>query len=127
MARYDDLNTRSIGYAALVSTIILLLIILALRALCYGWIEGEVQRKLANAHYPEADAVLEEQRELLETYGKNIVELPPPPDKPDAEPQKVERLRIPVDRAAQLFLQELNQEQQQQRQAQAVGKADPSA
>ncbi len=114
MARYDDLNTRSIGYAALVSTIILLLIILALRALCYGWIEGEVQQRLANARYPDSDQVLEQQRELIETYGKVVVELPPPPEKPDAEPRKEERLRIPVDRAAELLLKELSQEKPQQ-------------
>ncbi|GIW99654.1 MAG: hypothetical protein KatS3mg111_2987 [Pirellulaceae bacterium] len=114
MARYDDLNTRSIAYGAFVSTIILLLIILVLRALCYGWVESELQRKLAGARYESADAVLQQQQQLLETYGTIEVEVPPPADQPEAEPTKVTRIHIPVERAAELFLQELQQQDERQ-------------
>ena len=114
MARYDDLNTRAIAYTTFVSAIILLLIILLGRALCYAWIENEDERKLADAHYVSSDQIIREQKETLADYKKVQVELPPleteDPAAPPAEPLTEERVHIPIDHAKNLLLKELSSE-----------------
>ena len=112
MARYDDLNTNAIGYATFVSTILLLLIILLVRALCYYWVEGETDRKLADAHYVESDQAISAQKAVVSTYEKVMVEVPPPPapegqEATQSEPVKEERIHIPVARAKDLLIKEL--------------------
>jgi hypothetical protein len=41
MARYDDLNTKTIGYLTFLSSILLVVIILLLQALTYNWIDWQ--------------------------------------------------------------------------------------
>ena len=114
MARYDDLETGSIAYATFLSCILLIIIILLVRALCYSWLEGEDDRKLADAHYVTADAEISEQKSNLSGYKKVMVEVMPPPaedGQPSAaadEPKLEERIRIPIDRAKELLLEELS-------------------
>lgn len=122
MARYDDLNTGSIAYAALVSTILLMVLILLFRAMCYGWIEGEDVKKLANAHYVQSDTIIGQQKARIDGYAKEMVEVAPPAEdpttattaetadpaeKPAVEPTLVERLHIPMERAKELLLKEM--------------------
>ncbi len=114
MARYDDLNTNAIAYTTFVSAIILLLLILLGRALCYTWIEAEDEHKLADAHYVSSDQEISEQKQVLTGYKKVQVELPPAPGEtdPQAEPQVLteERVHIPIQRAESLLLEELASE-----------------
>ena len=116
MARYDDLNTTAIAYTTFISSIILLLIILLGRALCYTWIESEDERKLANARYVTSDAAISDQKAMLDGYRKVQIELPAPPPEEDADPQGEpeivieERVHIPIDKARELLLKELAQE-----------------
>lgn len=107
MARYDDLSTGPIAYAALVSTIVLAVIILLVRALTYSWVEAEDARKLVDAHYVSADTAIAEQRARIAGYSKVMVEVPPPEGSPaDAKPTQEERLHIPVTQAKELLLKD---------------------
>ena len=107
MARYDDLSTGPIAYAAVVSTIVLAVIILLVRALTYSWVEGEEERKLVDAHYVSADAAIAEQKATITGYRKEMVDVPPPEGSPaDAKPTQEERLRIPVTQAKELLLKD---------------------
>jgi hypothetical protein len=107
MARYDDLSTGPIAYAAFVSTIILVVIILLVRALCYSWVEAEDSRKLAEAHYTSADVVIAEQKSKISSYGKQMVEVAAPEGSDPAAPaSQEERLLIPVNRAKEVLLQD---------------------
>lgn len=107
MARYDDLSTGPIAYAAFVSTVIFVVIVLLIRALCYSWVEAEDDRKLANAHYTQADSAIAAQKARLSSYGKNVVEIPAADSSdPNAAPTQQERLQIPVSRAAEILLQD---------------------
>jgi hypothetical protein len=110
MARYDDLKTGPIAYAALVSTILLLVIILLVRALCYSWIEAEDAKKLAEAHYFAADVEVSRQKEQISSYRKEIVPATSPTENEDVQPAEEERLVIPVERAKELLLQDLRVE-----------------
>lgn len=109
MARYDDLNSTAIGYATLVSTILLLIIILLVRSLCYYWVEGEADRKLADTHYVEADAEIGDQRARLSGYGKEMVTITVG-EGTEAKAEEVERLHIPLADAQRLLLGELSSE-----------------
>lgn len=108
MARYDDLNTSAIAYATFVSSVLLLVIILLVRALCYSWVEAEDARKLSGAHYSSADQMISEQKATLSGYKKETIEVPAEDAAADAQTQPVstERLLIPIDRAKELILQE---------------------
>lgn len=114
MARYDDLDTTAIAYTTFVSTVILLLIILLGRALCYAWLESEDERKLGQASYTTADRAISEQLSKLDGYKKTEVEMPgvPDPANPDAEvkPQLVEKVLIPLDKAKELVLEQYQAE-----------------
>lgn len=111
MARYDDLNTTAIGYATFVSSILLLVIILLVRALCYSWVGGEDARKTENAHYVEADAMIAAQKERISLRGTVEVEVAPAegsaPPAADAVPKMEKRLHIPIDEAKELLLNKL--------------------
>jgi hypothetical protein len=109
------LNTGPIAYAAFVSSILLLIIILLVRALCYGWINAEDVTKLTEAHYVSADAEIAEQKARIANYGKSMVEVAPPAgevsDGGQAAPSKPveeERLHIPMERAKELLLNDLS-------------------
>ncbi len=118
MARYDDLHTSTIAYATFVSSVLLLVIILLIRALCYAWVEGESDRKLADAHYVSADAEISAQKERVAAYGTSVVEVAPPAPEDgaaqdggaaaDAAPQTEERIQIPIDKAKEILLKELS-------------------
>lgn len=107
MARYDDLSTGPIAYAAFVSTVILLVVILLARALCYSYVESEDAIKLTNAHYVESDVEIARQKSQIATYAK--VEIPVAAadgEATGAAPKMEERLHIPVARAEQLLLKD---------------------
>lgn len=103
MARYDDLSTGPIAYAAFVSTVILLVVVLLVRALCYSWIEFEDAKRLADAHYVAADAEIARQKSEISNYAKVQVPAIVPEG---AEPKMEDRLHIPVAVAEELLLKD---------------------
>ncbi|MEO8268274.1 MAG: hypothetical protein ABI557_01060 [Aureliella sp.] len=117
MARYDDLSTGPIAYAAFVSTVILLVIILLVRALCYSWVDAEEAKRLADAHYVASDVEILRQKSEIATYAK--VQVPATiPEGADgsaqdagatgseADPKMEDRLHIPVAVAEELLLKD---------------------
>ena len=116
LTRYDDLNTKTIGYLTFMSVILLIVIVLLLQALCYNWIDWQEQGKLVKQGYPSSDEVIAKQRELLTKYGKNEIVVTEPavagdksgkPTGEAAKPKTVEQTQIPLDRASELLLGEL--------------------
>lgn len=107
MAHYDDLKTGAIAYAAFVSTVILLVVILLVRALCYSWVEAEDAKKLTNASYVAADTEIARQKSQIANYAK--IQVPVAADQAtaaDAAVQTEDQLHIPVARARELLLKE---------------------
>lgn len=116
MARYDDLNTKTIGYITFLSVILLTVAVLLLQALCYNWINLQEEAKLVNQSYTSSNAEIQRQQQSLEQYGKVTEQVPAPQpaeggtEAPagEAQMQTVERIRIPIERAEDLLLQEVN-------------------
>ena len=133
MARYDDLNTKTIGYLTFVSAVLLAVTILLLQALCFNWIEWQDETKLLKQSYNSSDELIAAQKQSLSGYSKVQVEVPIEPAAADGQatqtdgqttsattadvggtkqpvPQTktVERVHIPIERAKSLLLDELN-------------------
>lgn len=109
LARYDDLNTGAIAYASLVSCILLVVIILCMRALTCAWIESGEAAQTANAHYVSADSEISEQKARLAGYEIQKIEtIPTAEDGTTGEPIVSERFQIPLSRAKELVIDELN-------------------
>lgn len=116
MARYDDLSTGPIAYAAFVSTVLLLVLILLFRALCYSYVEAEDVKKLVDSHYMTSDAEIARQKSQISNYAKVEVAVAAPESgaagapsesaASDAQPKMEERLHIPVARAEELLLKD---------------------
>ena len=103
MARYDDLHTGTIAYATFLSSIVLIVIILLIRALCFYWVESEETRKLADAHYFSSDEEISDQKAMLDGYKTVKIEIPA---MGDAEARTEEKLHIPLSRAKELIIEE---------------------
>ncbi|MCA9192966.1 MAG: hypothetical protein KDB03_14420 [Planctomycetales bacterium] len=103
MARYDDLNTGAIAYSVVAGSVLLLLIIIAVKALCNGMIETEEENKLAKSHYETSDAEITRQRQLMAAYDKIVTEQ----TDENGKPIKVERYVIPIDQAREIVLHEM--------------------
>lgn len=105
MARYDDLNTRMIALAAIVSCLLLVAILQGTQALCYNMESWENERKL-QGEYVTSKQVIGEQLKSLSGYQR--VPLPPEVDaKGNPIPGETKtRLQIPIDRAIDLLLEE---------------------
>jgi hypothetical protein len=101
MARYDDLNTKMIGLATFLSSILLVVIIVGVQALSYYWETSEYERKSAGSEYTQATQVLESQRQVLAGYG--AFELPADPADPNSK--MVKKFKIPIERAMELTVE----------------------
>jgi len=115
MARYDDLNTKTIGYISFVSVILLAIAILLLQAMCFNWIESQEEAKLVRQKYYTSDETIQKQKDSLEAYGKVTEQVPVEPAEQGAQGapaapqmQSVERIRIPIERAESLLLKDVN-------------------
>lgn len=102
MARYDDLDTRTIGMAAVISSIVLFILILAGRAMAYAWQGTYEEELLVNARYETSENEIAAQKAVLTKTGKVI----DPPVKEGANP--TERNVMPIDKALQLIGKELS-------------------
>ena len=111
MARYDDLNTSTLGYLTFMSVILLIVTVLLLQALCYNWIDWQEDGKLLKQSYIQSDAILEAQKTSLTKYEKAEVEVPIklPPGAPKDAPatEKQNRNYIPVERAEAILLEQI--------------------
>jgi len=106
MARYDDLPTNMIAYAAVISCLLLLAIIQGTQALCFNMMNTAQQEKLLGSEYTSSKALISEQLASISGYKRVAKPAEMGPDgKPTGEsPQSL--LQIPVDRAIDLILQE---------------------
>ncbi len=113
MARYDDLNTSTLGYLTFMSVILLTITVLLLQALCYNWIDWQEDSKLTKQSYKSSDALIEAQKASLTKYQNVEVEVPIklPPDAPKdpkaPTTKKEERKYIPIERAEAILLEQI--------------------
>ena len=109
MARYDDLNTNMIAYAAVLSIVVLVLVLQGTQALCYNMVTWTDER--ADKNGTEADKPLKiksEQLKSLTGYRKESVidETAPPPEK-GQQPKMKDVIYIPITEAQKLILKEM--------------------
>jgi len=107
MARYDDLNTKMIAFATVLSVVILVIVLQLTQALSYNMVNYETSNKESN----KSDRAYEAKREQLESLNgftrvSVIDEAAPPPGKGEEMPTK-KVIRIPVEEAQKLLLKEL--------------------
>jgi hypothetical protein len=102
MARYDDLNTKMIAYATVLSIVVLIVVLQGLQALTYAMVNAEDEFKLSSKE-DSAAVVKSEQIKSLDGYKKVTV-----PDESSKEPDAVKQLfQIPIGDAKKIVLQEL--------------------
>lgn len=101
MARYDDLDTKAIAIATLISCILLVVLILAGTAISYDWQNSAEEGRTAKAKYTASDEAIAAQKALLQTSGQ----IQDPPLQEGGEP--VTRIAVPIDRAQDLISKEL--------------------
>jgi hypothetical protein len=116
MARYDDLNTKTLGYLTFLSVVLLAVTVLLLQALCYNWIDWQEESKLIKQSYHSSDSAIQSQKDSLNGYAKVKVEVPVEApangstdgsaQPPAAQMETVERVQIPIDRAQSLLLEQ---------------------
>lgn len=113
MARYDDLNTSTLGYLTFMSVILLIITVLLLQALCYNWIGWQEDGKLVKQSYKASDALLAEQKASLTKYEPVQVEVPikvdpAAPKDPKAPTTELKpRNYIPIERAEAILLEQI--------------------
>ncbi len=118
MARYDDLNTSTLGYLTFMSVILLTITVLLLQALCYNWIDWQEESKLIKQSYKTSDAILETQKASLARYETVQVEVPikadpsKPKDPKAPTTESVPRNFIPIDRAEAILLEQIKKKSQ---------------
>lgn len=107
MARYDDLNTKMIAYATVLSVVILVIVLQGTQALCYYMVNYENARK-DSKQLDVATVTKREQLKSLNGYQtvQVIDETAPPPKKGEATVMK-EVTCIPIEEAQKLILKEL--------------------
>lgn len=102
-ARYDDLDTRTIALASVVSAIVLLILILAGRAMAYGWAASVEESKFSSARYEDSEQYIAQQKAVLQQF-KRVEE------STEEGQSAFSRLVIPIDRAVELMSLELKPE-----------------
>ncbi len=107
MARYDDLNTKGIAYAAVLSVVILVVILQGTQALCYYMVNSEDARK----DMKKSDYAREVKREQLSSLDGvstvRVIDEAAPPPKKGEEAQTREAIRISIDEAQKIIIREL--------------------
>jgi hypothetical protein len=107
MARYDDLNTKMIAYAAVLSIVVLVIVLQATQALCYYMVNAEDARKEGK----KSDGAMVAKREQLDSLNgfKKVAVIDEAAEAPKKgeEPKTKKVLRIPIEEAQKLILKEL--------------------
>lgn len=107
MARYDDLNTKMIAYAAVLSIVVLVIILQGTQALCYNMVNSVDSVKESNKS-DRAMVAKSEQLNALNGFKRALVidEAAEPPKK--GEPQAMKKvIRIPIEDAQKLIIREM--------------------
>lgn len=102
MARYDDLDTKSIALTAVISSIVLVVLILGGRAFAYTWQGLTEEERTRTAKYTVSDQEIAAQKAVLTKTGT----VQDPPAKEGEKP--VDRTVLPIDKAQQLIGKELS-------------------
>jgi acetolactate synthase regulatory subunit len=107
MARYDDLNTNMIAYAAVLSIVILVIVLQGTQALSYNMMNAADAAK----ENVKSDKSMETKREQLDSLNglkrvSVIDEAAPSPKKGEAPAMK-KVIQIPIQDAQKLILKEL--------------------
>lgn len=100
MARYDDLDTRAIALSTVLSSILLVIILLAARAMAYAWEYSFDEERAATAKYTVSDNEIAAQKDRLRNYTTVTVE-------GEEGQQPSTRNVIPIERAQEIVRQEL--------------------
>ena len=108
MARYDDLNTKMIAYATVLSVVILVIVLQGTQALCYSMLNYERSRKDTKI----IDAATKIKSEQLESLGGlakrvEVIDESAPIAKKGEQPTMKKVIRIPIQEAQKLILKEL--------------------
>ena len=101
MARYDDLDTKTIAIAAVLSSIVLVILLLAGRAMAYAWEYSYEEERAAKAKYLVSDDTIAAQKSQLTSYAEVQVEAT------EEGQQPTRRLVIPIEKAKELVRGEL--------------------
>jgi hypothetical protein len=107
MARYDDLNTNMIAYAAVLSIVVLVIVLQGTQALSYNMMNSEDAEKITDK-FDRALKDKSDQLENLRGYKRVSVidEAAPPPKKGEEQAMK-KVINIPIEEAQKLILKEL--------------------
>ena len=107
MARYDDLNTKMIAYAAVLSIVVLVIILQGTQALCYNMVNSVDSVKDSNKS-DHALVAKSEQLSALNVFKRASVidEAAEPPKKGEPQPMK-KVIRIPIEDAQKLVIREM--------------------
>ncbi len=101
MARYDDLDTKSIAVSAVISSVVLFLLIMAGRAMSYTWSSYTEEERTNTAKYTVSDQEIAAQKAVIAKGGK----VQDPPEKEGDAP--TERNLLPIDKAQSIIGKEL--------------------
>ena len=102
MARYDDLDTKSIAVTTVISSIVLFVLIMAGRALSYTWQNFSEEERTRTAKYTVSDQEIADQKAVLTKTGT----VQDPPAKEGDKP--VDRTVLTIEKAQQLIGKELS-------------------
>ncbi len=108
MARYDDLNTKGIAYAAVLSIVILVIVLQGTQALCYYMVNSADALKEMKKSDAARDAKSEQLASLNGFKRVDVLDEAAPPPKKGEEPAMRKAIRIPLDEAQKIMLKELS-------------------
>lgn len=92
----DDPEAGSTWFLSLVSVVVMVVTVLALVVMFFGFADAEIDRKIVNRPSVDLQELKLGQEEMLTEYGTYDIE--------DAEGNQVKRIRIPVKEAMELVL-----------------------
>ena len=92
----DDPEPGVTWFLSLVSLVLMVVVVLASVAMYFGFVDGEIDRKIVDRPTVEVQKLRLSQQEQLTEYQRYEIE--------DAEGNKVDRIRIPVTRAMELVV-----------------------
>jgi hypothetical protein len=106
MARYDDIDTKVLWFATIISCLLLVAVLQGTQALCYNMTNAAEERKLQDREYSSSTGIIGEQKLSLNGYRKVEVPAPLGVDGKPVSDKPVTQLQIPLERAKELLLQE---------------------
>ena len=101
MADYDDMNVPMIAFVGVLGVILTVAIIVGLQALYYNYNQVLFEKRILNEPFVESDSRLAEQEAKLNSPYRWI-------------DQEKGIVAVPIDRAKELVVRELEQKQKQQ-------------